>query len=327
MSLIAQWKLDEYKGVTAVDAIGSNDGTWTSGELVTNGTFDNAFWVADELAGWTRSGGAEDGANFVNESVAGNQAHFKTDAARFMQMSQDTENLVVGREYTYLMDVVNVPTSSLVFQNPSSANQIKNFTATGNNQTGVFNALDPEIVLKTDTTNATDHIIDNFSVKQNILSDGRGMAFNGTSDQINIGDTSLNVKTVSLWIKQSDIAGNEYPVDLDDASYLAIESGVVTVYGFTAPLLYVNGVLGASGTTTITANQWYHIVITDTTLVDADEADIGVATGTGFFGGSISDVRFYDTVLTVNDVEILYKSTGRFGRMLRRERRGLYLNK
>jgi len=134
------------------------------------------------------------------------------------------------------------------------------------------------------------------------------LIFDGTDDFVDIGDTSINVKSVSLWINQDDIAGNEYPIDLDGTSYLSVESGVVTVNGFTAALLYVNGVLGTSGATTIAAGTWNHIVITDTTSVDTDDMDIGRVTA-AYFAGKIDNVSIFTGVLTAKEVNYLYSGS------------------
>ena len=149
------------------------------------------------------------------------------------------------------------------------------------------------------------------------------LIFDGTDDFIDIGDTSINVKSVSLWINQDDVAGNEFPIDLDGTAYLSVESGVVTVNGFTAALLYVNGVIGESTVTTITAGTWNHIVITDTTLVDADDMDIGRVTA-AYFAGKIDNVSIFTGVLTAKEVRYLYNGDKGLEVLGQRIRRGRY---
>jgi len=139
-----------------------------------------------------------------------------------------------------------------------------------------------------------------------------GFDFVAASTQyIDIGTGPTSVKTVSLWIKQDDVSGNEYPIDLNGTDYLSIESGVVTVNGFTDAALYVNGAVGETGVTTIAALTWSHIAITDTTASNASDLDIGRADigPAVYYDGLISDVRLYSLVRTAANIADLYNQT------------------
>ena len=127
----------------------------------------------------------------------------------------------------------------------------------------------------------------------------------GSSMYIDIGTGPASVKTVSLWIKLDDISGDEFVIDMNGSDYLAVGSGVVTVIGFTAPTLYVNGVVGTSGVITIPALTWSHIAITDTTASNATDLDIGRVTGF-YFDGLIADVLLYSRVLGADEIMSLY---------------------
>lgn len=124
---------------------------------------------------------------------------------------------------------------------------------------------------------------------------------------IDIGACFNGVKTISLWIKQNDVAGNEYPIDLNGTDYLAVESGVVTVYGLAGHILYVDGVAGTSGVTTIDAT-WHLITITDTTANNASDCDIGRVTA-AYYDGMISDVRLNSVVRTAAQIKDFYEQT------------------
>ncbi len=139
-----------------------------------------------------------------------------------------------------------------------------------------------------------------------------GFVFSATNTQyIDIGAGPASVKTVSLWIKQDDISANEYPIDLNGTDYLSVESGEVTVNGFTAATLYVNGIVGTSGVTSIAAGVWSHIVITDTTYSNSSDLDIGRADigPAVYYDGLISDVRLYSLVRTAANIRDLYEQT------------------
>jgi len=132
-----------------------------------------------------------------------------------------------------------------------------------------------------------------------------GMDFTAASSMfIDIGAGSASVKTISLWVNQDDVAGNEYPIDLNGTDYIAVESGVVTVYGLVGHSLYVNGYTATSGVTTIAA-VWSHIALTDATANNASDLDIGRVTA-AYFDGLIADVLLYSRVLTSDQILSLY---------------------
>lgn len=124
---------------------------------------------------------------------------------------------------------------------------------------------------------------------------------------IDIGACFNGVKTISLWIKQNDVGGNEYPIDLNGTDYLSVESGVVTVNGLAGHTLYVDG---TSGVTTIDAN-WHLITITDATANNASDLDIGRADigPAVYYDGMISDVRLYSIIRTAAQIKDFYEQT------------------
>ena len=135
-----------------------------------------------------------------------------------------------------------------------------------------------------------------------------GFSFNGTDDYIDVGTGPASVKSVALWIKQDDIAGNEYPIDLNGTDFISVASGAVTVNGFTAASLYVDAAAGTSGVTAIAANTWAFIVVTDTTASNATDFDIGKETA-NFFDGIIGEVMLFDKVLALSDIKSIYETT------------------
>lgn len=130
----------------------------------------------------------------------------------------------------------------------------------------------------------------------------------GSSMYIDIGTGPSSVKTISFWVKQDDVAGNEYPLDLNGTDYISIESGVVTVNGLAGHTLYVNGNVGTSGVTTISAGIWQHIAVTDSTANNASDLDIGRADigPAVYYDGLISDVRLYNRVLTAAEIRSIF---------------------
>lgn len=128
---------------------------------------------------------------------------------------------------------------------------------------------------------------------------GQGLNFDGIDDYISAGNVSSSINTVSFWIKTRnttkkimDLNGNE-----------SIESivGTISANSFTSPTIYINGVVAS----TITANTWYHVVITTNTPVNASAVEIG-RIGSSYFQGILDDVRFYNRSLSINEVKQLY---------------------
>ncbi len=135
-----------------------------------------------------------------------------------------------------------------------------------------------------------------------------GFSFDGGQDVIDIGTGPSSVKSVSIWIKQADISGNEFPIDLNGTDYISVVSGAVTVNGFTAASLFVDGVSGTSGVTAIAADTWAYIVVTDTTASNATDFDIGRVTAS-LFEGTIGEVMLFNRVLLIDEVRSIYEVT------------------
>ncbi|GAI42743.1 unnamed protein product, partial [marine sediment metagenome] len=130
----------------------------------------------------------------------------------------------------------------------------------------------------------------------------RAMTFNGTSDKVTIGDTGIDVKTVSFWINADDVTTRSI-IDMDGGTR-SIEidgSSDITATGFTSPIIYING---SSGDPAVVADVWEHVVVTTATAVDASSLVIG--NEASWFDGDICNVRIYDDVLTPAEALLLY---------------------
>ena len=132
-----------------------------------------------------------------------------------------------------------------------------------------------------------------------------GFSFNGTDDFIDIGTGQEVVRTVLLWVNPTDVAGNDYPIDLNGTDFLTIETGTLTKNGFAGgtTILYVDGVAA----TTVTAN-WHLVGITDTLKKNATDFDIGKETA-NFFDGKIGEVILSSLVLSPAAVKSIYELT------------------
>jgi hypothetical protein len=89
-------------------------------------------------------------------------------------------------------------------------------------------------------------------------------------------------------------------INIDGTDQIEAVWGNITATSFPGTAaIYVDGVAGSA----ITAG-WHHIVITDTTGVNASTFQLGRA-ATGYFDGAIDEIRAYSRVLSANDVSYL----------------------
>jgi len=134
---------------------------------------------------------------------------------------------------------------------------------------------------------------------------GGALSFNGTSDYVHVGGFYNGVKSIEFWVNPDSVTNRtDYPVDLNGSAYIVITNGAISVVGFTSPIYYVNGVATASPV--VVANKWQHIVVTAVTGIDASDLDIGRLEGTGFFGGQLDEVKFYNRALSAVEVSYHY---------------------
>lgn len=128
---------------------------------------------------------------------------------------------------------------------------------------------------------------------------GQGLNFDGVDDYMSAGNVSSSVSTISFWIKARNVT--KKIMDLNGNESIESIVGTISANSFTSPTIYVNGVVAS----TITANTWYHVVITTDTPVNASAVDIG-RISSNYFQGILDDVRFYNRVLSINEVKQLY---------------------
>ncbi len=128
---------------------------------------------------------------------------------------------------------------------------------------------------------------------------GQGINFDGTDDYVSLGNVSSSISSVSFWIKTRNLT--KKIIDLNGTENIETIVGTVTANGFTSPTIYVNGAVAS----TITNNVWYHVVITTNTPINASAVDLG-RISSGYFQGSLDDVRLYSKVLSLTEVKKLY---------------------
>jgi len=145
---------------------------------------------------------------------------------------------------------------------------------------------------------------------------GTAMDFNGTSTHIDFDSAVYNgVKTISFWLKADDITERKI-MDIDGTDQIELNSSsniVATDFPGTVSI-YIDGINKTSSPTIDT--NWHHIVITDTTGVNASASlDIG-AVDASYFDGKLDNIRFYNYVRTADEILLDYNAgfAARFGR-------------
>ncbi len=59
-----------------------------------------------------------------------------------------------------------------------------------------------------------------------------GFSFDGSQDVIDIGTGPSSVKTILMWVNPTDIAGTDYPINLNGTDFLTIVTGTLAINGF-----------------------------------------------------------------------------------------------
>lgn len=128
---------------------------------------------------------------------------------------------------------------------------------------------------------------------------GSGLLFDGTSNEVTVGNTGESIGSVSFWMKPSSTS--QYILDLDGGShYVRLNAGTLSAFGFTDPTIYVEGV----ATTTVSNTDWHHITITTGTSFSASNLVIGKVSS-NYFSGTLDEIRIYSGVLSSEQARTL----------------------
>ncbi len=121
------------------------------------------------------------------------------------------------------------------------------------------------------------------------------------------GNVGSGIKSISFWIKADDNTSRKI-FNIDGTDQIELNaSGIVTATSFPGTtVVYVDGTSASASTV---AGKWHHVVITDTTGVNATTFDIGRVSAS-YFDGLIDDVRLYNRVLSQEEITRLYRLGG-----------------
>jgi hypothetical protein len=131
------------------------------------------------------------------------------------------------------------------------------------------------------------------------------MEFDGEDAYVNVGNAGSGIQTVSFWMYAHDTTTRDI-IDIDGTDQIQLNGGgQIVATDFPAATVYVDGQIGNS----VTPNTWHHILITDTTGVNATALEIGRVTTSNEFDGILDDVRLYNRVLSPDELQRLYIGT------------------
>jgi hypothetical protein len=179
---------------------------------------------------------------------------------------------------------------------------------------------------------------------------GQGLQFDGVDDYVNAGNasnlhmTQNTSMTFSAWIKVRNVHGDDFTIlrydDIDDADGDAPSTRNLYVFrvtiGFALQFFFgpSSGTSGPTSNSTLSLNQWYHVVAVRDVAADTASVYInGIADGTAtdtttgtwettgqalyigrfknassneWFSGPIDDVRIYNRALNADEIKRLY---------------------
>lgn len=143
-----------------------------------------------------------------------------------------------------------------------------------------------------------------FDAKGNEAGD-YALVFDG-DDYVDIGNVFNGIQTISFWLEADNIgAGIVNIIGLNNSEYVRINSGTLQS-NIDSPTFYVNGIQGV--TSVGSANRWYHIAITTSIAVNADNVQIGRLGATGAtFTGMIDEVRLWNDIRTTDEIFTNYR--------------------
>lgn len=339
---VALYRLNEQAGTVINDSVGTNNGTWTGTDVVTNGTFTTAGGGGTEIiSGWDNVATTANievqhldvGEFHGGTTVSPATANLWTDDGTQVFIRQDAI-LTVGKVYTLTFDVI-FNGGGLDVRSYDRATTYEAYTTDGT-KTLVFTATDAGISFTRTFGGNIDATIDNAVIREHVDSvsspAGKGLLFDGVDDEINVADNSaLNFGTspftITCWVNTVNadtIANILSKQDSGEGYLLRQESAGSGKWNFAISSDGVSGDVVIVSDSPPKANVWQHLAGTRDSsgnmvmYVDGvAQLDIGLNPdninnigtlyigGNGLtnpFNGSISGVRIYDAVLTAGEI-------------------------
>lgn len=157
---------------------------------------------------------------------------------------------------------------------------------------------------------------------------GKSCGFDGSDDQINISGIPINQFTISFWIKYNPLSSVYNAVMSKETT--GISGFRIAMNGNTKKISFwtteSGGNLASISTSALNSNEWYHIAVsydgskgkiylngtkkeekTGNYIPSADKLYVGRINGYTRWNGNIDELRFYNRVLTDEEIRLLAK--------------------
>ena len=135
------------------------------------------------------------------------------------------------------------------------------------------------------------------------------LSFDGSGDYVKIDNAygSIGTSSISMWIYDDSTISGSYQFIFDSRVSGASGTGHVWIYNNTITVSAGTAYVNSSATTSITANQWNHFVVSGITLDIIEDLNIASKYGeSSAFGGKIAKVAIYDKALSSGEITTQY---------------------
>lgn len=129
---------------------------------------------------------------------------------------------------------------------------------------------------------------------------GKCLYFDG-GDYVNVSSTLANARTISFWVRPTTTTASM--INLSATAYITATTGTISAAGFTSATIYVNGKVS----TTLAANTWQYITVTDTADINANAITLGKANA-AYTTGFIDDIKIYAYARTASQIRSDYNA-------------------
>ena len=131
---------------------------------------------------------------------------------------------------------------------------------------------------------------------------GCALTFDGVDDYVGVSNSiAMATGTLAFWAKPDTTT--QKLIELSASDYVSLASGVVTVAGFGAEVVYVDG----RQTTVFPDTNWHHISIVSLASITANTVNLGKNSAT-YYAGLLDDVRIYNYARAANQIRADYNS-------------------
>ncbi len=129
---------------------------------------------------------------------------------------------------------------------------------------------------------------------------GDCLYFEGSNAYAGLNNSTPSaIQSLSLWAKPASSSGTIPLISFSGSANVSLSGSTLQSTGLNSPTYYVNGKIG----TTLTANQWNHIEITQSSSITPTALTLGTIDSVTFFKGFLDEVKFYNYARSADQVK------------------------